>query len=171
MHERSEIHPQTQPKPLRMRRALNYQELKKTPVKLSLNWRATSGKTRTQQLHPSETVHGIPGREGHGGAGEGRDRGARRRQLLQTQRRRILGSTMTGLPDSQWLCKALPALTSGRQRGRWEISGIAPWKIQLSPEGMPAFCLLVYGSLGVSPICSLQGLCHGKMRGPRHAPR
>lgn len=72
---------------------------------------------------------------------------------------------MTGLPDSPGLRKALPALTSGRHRGLWEISGIAPWKIQLSPEGMPAFCLLVYGSLGVSPICSLQGLCHRRCGG------
>lgn len=54
-----------------MKRALNYQELKKIPVKLSLNLRATSGKTKRQQLHLSETVHGTPGREGHGGAGTG----------------------------------------------------------------------------------------------------
>lgn len=162
MHERNEINPQTQPKPPRTRRVLNYQELKKIPVKLSLNLRATSGKTETQQLHLSEMVHGIPSREGHSRAGEGQVRGARRQQLLQTQSRRILGSAMTGLPYSQWLCKALPAPTSGRL---WETSGIAPWKIQLSPGGMPAFCLLVYGSLGVSPICSLQGLCHGRCGG------
>lgn len=61
-----------------------------------------------------------------------------------------------------WLCKASPAPASGRL---WKISGIAPWKMQLSPEGMPAFCLLVHRSRGGSPICSLQGLCQGRCGG------
>jgi len=60
------MHPQTQPEPPRRRRAPNYQELKKIPVKFSLNRRATSGKAQTQQPRPSEAVHGAPGREGQG---------------------------------------------------------------------------------------------------------
>lgn len=99
---------------------------------------------------------------GLGGAGS---LGERRPQLLQTRRRRISGRAMTALSYSQWFFAALPALTSGRYCSPWEISGIAPRKRQPSPGGMPAFCSLAYGSLGVSPICSLQGLCQGRCGG------
>lgn len=165
MHERNEIHPQNQPKAPKTRRALNYQELKRIPVKLSLHLRATSGKAKTQHTHRAEPGHGIPGGGAPGGLGGPGSRGERRPQLLQTWQRRISGRAMTALSYSQWLFAALPALTSGRYCSPWEMGGIAPWKTQLSPEGMPAFCLLAYESLGVSPICSLQGLCQGRCGG------
>lgn len=79
MHERNEIHPQNQPKAPKTRRALNYQELKRIPVKLSLHLRATSGKAKTQHTHRAEPGHGIPGGGGArwvGGAREPRGEAA-----------------------------------------------------------------------------------------------
>lgn len=160
MRERNEIHPQTQPKPPRARRALNYQELKKIPVKLSLNLGATSGKTKMQQLHPSEMVHGIPGREGHGGAGTEGPGGS---NFYRPGARGFWGARRPVLPTASGSAKrSQPQRPAGRL---WEISGIAPWKTPLSPGGMPAFCLRLYGSLGLSPTGSLQGPCHGRRGG------